>query len=218
MKKQAFFFSGIIVMVSLGSIPARAGIVVDADFFSEIPHTLVTFETDGSGNPVELNSGESRDMPSDEYVALGFTFEPAIKWVNDGSVSFDAAQAIGGSLQIGIPQWSHDDFLIHFSVPVRVFGFWVINNNGAEQTSIFEAYSNSGLIETVQFAGIAIDGTIEYADYGFLGIVADQDITSIHITKEATVLDNFMFSAVPEPATLLLLGLGGLGLIGKRRA
>lgn len=203
------------------AMPARAGIILDADFFSTIPHSLVTFETDGSGEPVNLGWGESQDMPYDEYATLGFTFNPGIRWVNDGSDSFDAAQAIGGSPEIGIPSSIEGDYFIDFSVPVRAFGFWVINNSMAVEIPVFEAYGAGGLIETVQFNGAAIDGTIEDADYGdadygFLGIVADQDITNIHITKEATVLDNFMFSAVPEPTTLLLLGLGAVMLRRRR--
>jgi hypothetical protein len=197
------------------AVPVRAGIILDADFFSGIPHTLVTFEADGSGNPVNLYNGETRPMPFDEYATLGFTFNPEIIWVNDKGVNFDAAQAIGGSPENSISAWNNN-FFINFSVPVQVFGFWVVNNNKARVTPVFEAYGANGLIETVRFEGAAIDGTIGIADYGFLGIVADEGITGIHTTKEATIFDNFMFSAIPEPATILLLALGSLFLTRRR--
>ncbi len=216
MRNKSIIVLGIFLFVFSPS--AFAVVILDADFFSTIPHTLVTFETDGSGLPVVLGQGASRSMPYDEYAALGFTFNPSIKWVNDASSDFDAAQAIGGSPEIGIPSAASDDYFVHFSVPVRAFGFWVINNSNIQEIPVFEAYGTNGLIETVQFTGVAIDGTIGIAEYGFLGIVADQDITEIHTTKEATVFDNFMYSAVPEPATICLLGLGGLALRRKRRA
>jgi hypothetical protein len=207
----------LITIVTAASGPLRAGVILEADFFSGISHTLVTFETDGSGNPVSLNNGEIRPMPFDEYVTLGFTFNPEIMWVNDAGDGFDAAQAIGGSPENSISEWFSNNFFINFSVPVRAFGFWVVNNNTARVTPVFEAYGSHGLIETVRFEGAAIDGTIGIADYGFLGIVADEYITSIHTTKEATIFDNFMFSSVPEPATLLLLALGAVMVRRKQK-
>jgi hypothetical protein len=101
-------------------------------------------------NPVILSNGSSREMPFGEYAALGFTFNPVIRWINDAGPDFDAAQAIGGSPEISIPSGTKDDYFINFSVPVRAFGFWVINNNTAGVTPVFEAYGANGLIETVR--------------------------------------------------------------------
>jgi len=214
MRSKSIIVLGIFLFIFSPS--AFAEVILDANFFSTIPHSLVTFETDGSGLPVLLMPGESRSMPYDEYAALGFTFNPSIKWVNDSGFSTDAAQAIGGSPHNGIPSALSDDYFIHFSVPVRAFGFWVTNNSTVPEIPTFEAYGANGLIETVQFTGAAIDGTIRMIEYGFLGIMADQDITDVHTTKDATMFDNFMYSAVPEPATLLLLGLGAVILRRKK--
>jgi len=161
-------------------------------------------------------------MPADEYAHYGFTFEPDISWVNDIGPLFDEAQVIGGSPEIAIPAGQEDEFNINFSFPVRAFGFWVINNPGQEDDPnpalIFEAYGADGLIEKVTFERDAIDGVIQdSAEYGFLGIASDQLITSIHLTKAAAVLDNFTYSPIPEPATVVLLGLGCLALLRKRK-
>ena len=211
------------MLLSLGiiafTVPVRAGVILEADFFSGIPHTLVEFETDGSGNPVELDQGDWRNMPADEYASLGFTFQTNMIWGNDASPDFDVAQTIGGSPDIMImPMPLGEDILITFSVPVRSFGFWMINNI-SRPTPILEAYGYgpTGLIERVRFEGVAIDGTVGAAVYGFLGITADKNIHSIYITNTAPELDNFMFSSIPEPATLLLLALGAVMVRRKKQ-
>jgi hypothetical protein len=169
-------------------------------------------------------------MPADEYAHYGFTFEPDISWVNNAGLAFDEAQVIGGSPKIGILAGDEDDFIINMSFPTRAFGFWVINNPAVEDEPYpyltLEAYGANGLIEEVTFEGNAIDGVIDgsvgysfgSAEYGFLGIASDQFITSIHVTTGATMLDNFTYSPIPEPATFLILGLGCIVLLRKRRA
>ena len=211
------------VALSFSSRPASATLILDSDFFSGTTYMFITFETDGMGNKLNLVQGQSQSMPADEYAHYGFTFEPGISWVNDKSSAFDEAQAIGGSPEIGIPGALNDDFTINFSFPVRAFGFWVINNpdqsNEPYPDLTLQAFGADGLIEEAIFEGDAIDGVLEdRTEYGFLGIASDQFITSIHVTKGATTLDNFTYSPIPEPATFLILGLGCLALLRKRPA
>lgn len=220
MKKEALTFLIIVVIVTFNSRLASAMIITDSDFFSGTTHMVITFETDGLGNKLNLAQGQEQSMPADEYAHYGFTFEPDISWLNDGGVATDEAQAVGGSLEIGIPGADEDDFIINMSFPTRAFGFWVINNPTAENEPFpyltLQAYGDNGLIEEAIFEGDAIDGVIgSSAEYGFLGIASDQFITSIHVTKGAAMLDNFTYSPIPEPATFLLLGLGFLALLRK---
>ena len=222
MKKGVLAFLVAVAALFLSSRPASATIIRDSDFFSGTTHMVITFETDGMGNMLNIAEGQVQSMPSDEYAHYGFTFEPDIYWVNDAGREFDEAQAIGGSPEIGIPD-GPDDFTINLSFPVRAFGFWVINNPVSEDEPYpyltLQAYGDDGLIEEVIFEGDAIDGVIgSRAEYGFLGIAGDKFITSIHVTKGAAMLDNFTYSPVPEPAAFLLFGLGCLALIRKRPA
>ena len=229
MKKEALTFLIAVVALSFSSHPASALVILDPNFFSGTTHIVITFETDGLGNRLNLAEGQSKSMPADEYTYYGFTFEPDISWVNDAGLEFDEAQVIGGSPEIGIPSPDEDDFIINMSFPTRAFGFWVINNpeprNRPYSYLILQAYGDDGLIEEVTFEGDAIDGVIDdrdefifgRAEYGFLGIASDQFITSIHVTKRATMLDNFTYSLIPEPATVILLGLGFLVILRKRR-
>jgi len=223
MKKGTLTFLAAMISLAFSSRLASAMVILDSDFFSGTTHMVITFETDGMGNKLKIAEGDSQPMPFDEYAHYGFTFEPGISWVNDGGQAFDEAQVIGGSPEIGIPGADEDDFTINFSFPVRAFGFWVINNPIAEDEPYpyltLEAYGADGLIEEVTFEGDAIDGVIgSTAEYGFFGIASDQFITSIHVTKGATMLDNFTYSPIPEPATVVLFGLGCLALLRKRPA
>jgi hypothetical protein len=227
MKKGFLTFLFTAVVLSFHGRLVSAMIITDSDFFSGTTYMTITFETDGMGNKLNIPEGQSQPMPSDEYAHYGFTFEPDISWVNDVGPAFDEAQAIGGSPEIGIPA-GPDDFIINMSFPTRAFGFWVINNPVPEDEPFpyltLQAYGEDGLIEEVIFEGDAIDGIIDdgseygFAEYGFLGIASDQFITSIHVTKGATMLDNFTYSPIPEPATVILLGLGFLALLRKRTA
>jgi hypothetical protein len=224
MKKGTLIFLIAVVALSFCSRPASALVILDPNFFSGTTHIVITFETDGLGNKLKIAEGQSKPMPADEYAHYGFTFEPDISWVNDAGTAFDEAQIIGGTPKIGIESIDQDDFTINMSFPTRAFGFWVINYHTPDFVVTLEAYGDDGLIEEVTFEGDAIDGiVIDRAldgniEYGFLGIASEKFITSIHVTKGATMLDNFTYSPIPEPATVILLGLGCLVLLRKRRA
>lgn len=218
MKKIAFFAVITVILVfGVGSLGAE--VILDSDYFTSKYHNLVTFEEDGAGDAVDLGISNILSMASDEYSGYGFTFSPAVYWVDEGNTYSDEAQDIGGSLELGVAFLGGNSFQIDFSEGVEAFGFWVVNNNGfsSSGTPVFSAYGASGLLETASFSGIAIDGVLGGdVEYGFLGIAADEDITSVQIADYATTYDNFMF-IVPEPASVLLFGLGLSALVrGKR--
>jgi hypothetical protein len=210
-------------VLGFGASASHAAIIDSASFFQSIPHTLIDFETDGLGNPLSLIDGQSAVMPAAEYAAAGVTFVSAVRWVNDASPAFDAAQAIGGSPDHAIPSAFVGNFAFTFSVPVRAFGMWVINNDGADPAGpSFLAYdANNVLIESVQFQGALIDGNVNdgntVATYGYMGIHADRDIARVEVRKVAATFDDLRFSAVPAPGVAGLAGIAGLLGLRRRR-
>jgi hypothetical protein len=60
---------------------------------------------------------------------------------------------------------------------------------------------------------------LDYPNRAFFGIISTDPITSLQITSEGLLnLDNFAFgtAAIPEPASLLLFGVGLAGLKARR--
>jgi hypothetical protein len=197
-----------LLAILLGGASANGAPIADAGFFNGIPHTLITFETGAGGTPVIIGNGANLPMPANAYAAQGVVFSPAISWGNDGGAQTDAAQVIGGSPEILIPGPNDDDFTIVFSVPVMAFGFWVMDNTMVQKRPTFTALDASNqALDSTTFGPPFRDGNVGIVDYGFMGIVADRNIASVHITKDATSLDNFYFSPVPEPGALGMLGL-----------
>jgi hypothetical protein len=198
--------------------------LTDSEYFTGQPHTLVTFEQRGDGTPTP--TANATPLPAAEYSAQGFTFapglSPGVAWINDLSTDADAAQAVGGSLPLGIGATDNQgDFIIHFSSrPVKAFGFWVLHSNQRPGTPRFDAIGTRGILESAFFNGSAIDGAVGNIAYGFLGIAAAEPIHSIHVRGDVALLDNFRFIAVPEPPGYFSLGAGCLALchLGMRRA
>jgi len=64
--------------------------------------------------------------------------------------------------------------------------------------------------------GESITLPANFPNLGFIGITSSTPITSLRLSVQGGVdLDNFSFGqAVPEPSSVVMLGLGALGLIG----
>jgi hypothetical protein len=190
--------------------PLQATTLTDVSYFTSRPHKLVTFEQRGDGTPTPTSNATL--LAANEYSAQGFTFasglSPGVAWIND-SFNTDAAQAIGGSLQLAIGATDNrGDFFIQFSPAATAFGFWVMHTTERSGIPAFDAIGSGGILESAFFSGAAIDGVSGNIAYGFLGIAASQPIYSIHVRGDIALLDNFRFIVVPEPATLALWAMG----------
>ncbi len=188
------------------------------DFFNPYSPTITTWENDGSGVPVTLLEGESRNLPAAEYLSRGFMFSQPIAWVNDANGSFNGAQALVGTPNNAIPSASFNTFDILFTDGTDAFGFVVVNNISATVLPSFTAYdAQNQAIQTVTWGPSFIDGTLGVAQYGFMGIYSpDAKIARVSVIKQFAILDDFLFATVPTPGAAGILGLGLLTL-GRRK-
>jgi MYXO-CTERM domain-containing protein len=219
---------------------ANADPVTDRAFFGP-EATVIDFERRWDGTQVvsadldPLLEGETMPLPANEYASLGVTFGTDLWWVNDGTAAFDAAQILsglagqGGSQSLSIPSTWLDSFDLHFTTPVDAFGFFVADNWSEPKRAavVFEAYDASdNLIDVAIFGGAFVDDTVSVlnttAAYGFMGISRNDEqnpIARVSITKGAAILDDLVFTQVPTPGAVGMLGLAGaLSSIRRRRA
>jgi len=202
------------LMTIAATAPAQTPIY-ESSFFDALPHTLLDMETDGSGAPVTLINGASREMGPSEYQRFGVLFNPTISWVNDQSMEFDQALAIGGSLENGFAAGNDDMFDIIFTGEVHAFGAWVVSNRNLLPRPTFTAYDAAGnIIDEVVFDGRFVDGNISFAEYGFMGIASTTPIAKVSVVKEAAMFDDLRYSIVPAPSAAALIA---LGLVAARR-
>jgi hypothetical protein len=216
--RSATLFAAMIVAAQ-----TRGTVITDVGYFTRRPHTLITFEQRGDGSPTP--TANATPLPPNEYITWGVTFSPGLSsgvaWINDPSVSVDAGQIVGGSLQLAIGATDNQgDFFINFMPrPVKAFGFWVQHTNERSGIPTFDAIGASGILESAFFRGSVIDGTFGNIDYGFLGLAGAAPIRAIHVRGDVALLDNFRFIAIPEPTGLNYCWCGGLaiGLLALRR-
>lgn len=217
---------------------ASADPIADRGYFGP-GATVIDFESRGDGAPVvsddldPLLEGETMLLPAGEYASSGVVFSQDIFWVNDGTPTFDAAQILGGlsgqggSQSLSIPSTWIGAFDMIFTTPVEAFGFFVADNwseEGREAVS-FQAYDASdALIDSQVFAGGFVDDTVtalnSTAAYGFMGISRSDDqnpISRVTITKGAAILDDLVFTQVPAPGAVGVLGVAGAVVAGRRR-
>lgn len=198
--------------------PALGTPITDKLFFEFLSPTVINFETNGAGAPVNLIQGQIATMPANEYASKGVRFNKDLAWANDGNAQMDAAQFLGGSPVNSMPSSVFDTFTIHFDVPVKAFGFFVANNRLADPSGpSFTAYDDQGdVIETVNWGAAFVDAGFSMVDYGFMGLSSPEvAIARVEISKDAAILDDLTFSVIPAPGAMSALA--GAGLLGLRR-
>jgi hypothetical protein len=145
------------------------------------------------------------DIVTNEYASYGATFSPfAVFRPQDGYYPTDYIGNFNGHSGA-----TASPLVISFSTAVTGAAFDYVSNPG---TSLFEALLNGNVVESFSAQTSETIGTY----YGFDGITFD----SIRVTapgNHAFEIDNLQLRAVPEPATILLMGAGLFGVLSRKR-
>ena len=169
--------------------------------------TLIDFE-DLLQNPI-----------TDFYTPQGVTFSGGLH--AELGTPVPGWGAISATNQVGV---NGTPVTMTFSTPLKALGFEIVTMNGSVDT--LDIFTQLAGVQT--FVGtVALHTNFEKTFFGILANPGDLNpffdsvilttLTGAPDNLTPFVIDNLQFQAVPEPASMTLLGAGAMGLIARAR-
>ncbi|MHC4478741.1 MAG: PEP-CTERM sorting domain-containing protein [Planctomycetota bacterium] len=216
----------VVIQFLIGNTSVAAIVVyIDKNTFTSSsgePQFFIDFETYGNSQPV---SGEP-SITGDEWLNFGIQFRPEDS-VSSLILDMDNPQWQPASMSHGLKVWNSggdiSSIVISFIEPVVSIGMVICDSELADgYDERLEFFSEEDeLLVSLELPALGYSSDGPEANY-FRGVISDTPIAKVIMYEnpsdnEGVPIDDIMYS-VPEPATLLLLGLGGLALLRRRRA
>jgi hypothetical protein len=212
----------IVITTDAGVVAAfQAGATIEN--FDDLAALAITSYAAGQTVPA-TNQFSSRDLSnftSPFYNSGGASFNDPIGnpgtrigiFAPSGGIAGDVISGtnVAGPLATGSDEAFNNGFMeVIFPNDMMLVGFWI--THASAPITMFLKDSNNTNLSTGDFQVTGSEGQ-------FIGIIRDSaDVRGITIGfTESFTLDDFTFSAVPEPAATGLLALGVLCLIALRR-
>ena len=219
--KNIFFTGFAIGLFSIAAAPPAQAAIIQNTFGLSAPHSTITFDE----HVLPLQA-----LVTTEYSGQGVTFSPGGLYSVYGPLSSGAVANIDGQyLANFIPGGyggSRFPIFMSFATPQTEAAFAYIGNG----TTTIQAFLGGSLVES---ASIATSGSANDLNnfIGFQNITFDAIYVHTYSSSSdpfgagwvtPVFVDNIQLltaspSPVPEPATLLLTGIGFAGLVGARR-